>query len=163
MENINYVWAEDLDGNIGKNGTLPWHVKADMQHFKQVTMNHPVIMGRTTYDSIGRPLPHRENIVLSHRPIADQQVTTLTSLRALQDWLAASQAPEIDVIGGAQLFAALLPQATTFYKTVINGHYDGDTKMPPINYDQWHLVDRQTVSEDGQPVCWFETWRLNVK
>ena len=67
MTAISFVWAEDLDGWIGKDNTLPWHVPADMRHFKQVTTGHPIIMGRRTYESIGRPLPHRENIVLTHR------------------------------------------------------------------------------------------------
>ena len=62
MTAISFVWAEDLDGWIGKDNTLPWHVPADMRHFKQVTTGHPIIMGRRTYESIGRPLPHRETL-----------------------------------------------------------------------------------------------------
>ncbi|MFQ9705805.1 MAG: dihydrofolate reductase [Limosilactobacillus pontis] len=165
MTAISFVWAEDLDGWIGKNNALPWHVPADMRHFKRVTMGHPVIMGRRTYESIGRPLPHRENIVLTRQNLAIPGVTVVHDLPALKELL--DQLPigeNACVIGGARVFAALLPLATVLEKTVINGHYDGDTKMPPVDYSRWHLVDRQTVSDDGPvPVCWFEQWRLNEK
>lgn len=69
----------------------------------------------------------------------------------------------MSVIGGAQVFAQLLDQATVLTRTVINGHYGGDTKMPPIDYDQWHRVSREPVEEAGQVVCWFEKWVLDVK
>ncbi|MFR0771319.1 MAG: dihydrofolate reductase [Limosilactobacillus pontis] len=78
--------AEDLDGWIGKNNALPWHVPADMRHFKRVTMGHPVIMGRRTYESIGRPLPHRENIVLTRQNLAIRR-TVVHDLPALKELL----------------------------------------------------------------------------
>lgn len=163
MTAISFVWAEDLDGWIGKDNTLPWHVPADMRHFKQVTMGQPVIMGRRTYESIGRPLPHRENIVLTHRDLMIPGVTVVHDKAALKGLL--DRLPDGEnacVIGGAGVFDALLPWATTLERTVINGHYHGDTKMPPVDYSRWHLLDRQTVDGDGAaPVCWFEQWQLN--
>lgn len=163
MTEVNFVWAEDLDGWIGKDQGLPWHVSADLRHFKKVTTGHPVVMGRSTYDSIGHPLPNRTNIVLSHHPVVDEGVTTFSTISSLQQWIASCHADEVAVIGGAKVFSQLLSQATVLTRTVINGHFAGDTKMPPINYDQWHLVDRQPVEENGQPVCWFEKWVLDVK
>lgn len=163
MTEVNFVWAEDLDGWIGKDQGLPWHVSADLRHFKQVTTGHPIVMGRSTYDSIGHPLPNRTNLVLSHHPIKDTGVTTFATISDLQQWVANCNADEVAIIGGARVFAQLLSQATVLTRTVINGHFAGDTKMPPINYDQWRLVDRQPVEENGQPVCWFEKWVLNVK
>lgn len=163
MTEVNFVWAEDLDGWIGKDQGLPWHVSADLRHFKKVTTGHPVVMGRSTYDSIGHPLPNRTNIVLSHHPVTDEGVTTFSTISSLQQWVASCRADEVAVIGGAKVFSQLLSQATVLTRTVINGHFAGDTKMPPINYDQWQLVDRQPVEENGQPVCWFEKWVLNVK
>ena len=65
MREVNFIWAEDLDGWIGKDNQVPWHVSADLKHFRKLTANHPVIMGRKTYNSIGQPLPHRQNIVLT--------------------------------------------------------------------------------------------------
>lgn len=163
MTAISFVWAEDLNGWIGKDMALPWHVPADMRHFKQVTMGHPVIMGRRTYESIGRPLPHRKNIVLTHQDRVIPGVTVVhdvTALRKLLDQLPVDE--NVCVIGGAGVFAALLPWATVLEKTVINGHYHGDTKMPPVDYSRWHLVARQAVGDDEEtPVCWFEQWRLN--
>ena len=163
MTAISFVWAEDLDGWIGKDNALPWHVPADMRHFKRGTMGHPVVMGRRTYESIGRPLPHRENIVLTHQDRDIPGVTVVNgvaALRKLLDRLPADQ--DACVIGGAGVFDALLPLATGLERTVINGHYHGDTKMPPVDYSRWHLVDRQPVAGDGaEPVCWFEQWRLN--
>ena len=163
MKKITYVWAEDLDGWIGKDGSLPWHVKADMQHFKRVTADHPVVMGRRTFDSIGRPLPGRQNIVLTHREIEDKRVVSFQNLADLKKWIKENSAPVVDIIGGGRLFTELMPLVPVLHRTIINGHYEGDTKMPPVNYDQWHLQDRQTVTKDGQPVCWFEEWQLNVK
>lgn len=166
MTAISFVWAEDLDGWIGKDNTLPWHVPADMRHFKQVTMGHPIIMGRRTYESTGRPLPHRENIVLTHQELTVPGITVIHDLTALQRYLDQLPADETAcVIGGAGVFSTLLPIATDLERTVINGHYHGDTKMPPVDYSRWQLVDRQTIPADGdaQPICWFEHWRLNVK
>lgn len=162
MAKINFVWAEDLDGWIGKDNGLPWHVSADMRHFKDVTMGHPVVMGRSTYDSIGRPLPKRLNIVLTHHEVADDRIKTFASLAALKTWLNSTD-DEVAVIGGARVFEQLLPLANVLTRTVINGHFNGDTKMPPINYDQWQLVDRQAVQENDRNVCWFEKWELNVE
>lgn len=163
MTEVNFVWAEDLDGWIGKNHALPWHVSADLRHFKQETLDHPVVMGRRTYESIGRPLPRRENIVLTHRPVNDGRVRSFSAMADFNRWLAQTTADQVAVIGGAQIFSQLLDQATVLTRTVINGHYDGDTKMPPINYDQWHLASRQPVEEAGQVICWFEKWILDVK
>lgn len=163
MPDVNFVWAEDLDGWIGKDQSLPWHVSADMKHFKSVTMDHPVIMGRATYDSIGRPLPHRTNLVVTHHPLTDKRVHSLSTVNELKSWLANCQEKQVAVIGGAQLFTELLPIATRLTRTVINGHFNGDTKMPPIDYERWHLTNRQPVIENGEPVCWFEDWVLNVE
>ena len=163
MTEVNFVWAEDLDGWIGKDHDLPWYVSADLRHFKKETVGHPVVMGRRTYESIGRPLPQRENIVLTHHLIADERVQSFATTADFKQLLAQTDAETVSVIGGAQIFAQLLDQATVLTRTVINGHYDGDTKMPPIDYDQWHRVSREPVEEAGQVVCWFEKWVLDVK
>lgn len=164
MTEISFVWAEDLDGWIGKDNALPWHVPADLRHFKQVTLGHPIIMGRRTYESIGRPLPHRENIVLTRHDLDASGITVVHDLASLKDYLDQLAENKVCVIGGAGVFAALLPLATVLERTVINGHYHGDTKMPPVDYSRWHLVDRQAVlDDDRQPICWFERWQLNVE
>lgn len=166
MTEVSFVWAEDLDGWIGKDNALPWHLPADMRHFRKVTTGHPIIMGRNTYESIGRPLPQRRNIVLTHQSLVEPGVEVVHDLAELRRLLRNLPADEVAcVIGGARVFAATLPLATVLERTVINGHYHGDTKMPPVDYSRWHLVDRQPVVDHSaaNPLCWFERWRLNIE
>ncbi|MCI1975038.1 MAG: dihydrofolate reductase [Limosilactobacillus sp.] len=161
MREVNFIWAEDLDGWIGKDNKLPWHVPADLKHFRQLTANHPVIMGRKTYESIGRPLPHRQNIILTHQVIANEQVTVVHDVETLDQLIDALPDDQVYVIGGARIFSLLMPLVNKLERTIINGHYDGDVKMPSIDYDQWHLIQRNESKEDGKINCWFETWKLN--
>lgn len=163
MTEINLIWAEDLDGWIGKANQIPWHVSADMKFFKQTTVGHPVIMGRRTFASMGdRPLPKRENIILTSQKLIAKQVTVIHTLAELKQ-LINNQPASYFVLGGATVYQQLLPLATSLYRTVINQHVDGDTKMPAINYDHWHLIRKTPYKEAGNIICWFEEWRLNVK
>lgn len=161
MREVNFIWAEDLDGWIGKDNQLPWHVSADQKHFRKLTANHPVIMGRKTYNSIGQPLPHRQNIVLTHQSIANDQITVVHDVETLDQLIGVLPDNQVYVIGGARIFSLMMPLVNKLERTIINGHYNGDVKMPPINYDQWHLLKRDEVNEDDQTSCWFETWELN--
>lgn len=161
MREVNFIWAEDLDGWIGKDNQLPWHVSADLKHFRKLTANHPIIMGRKTYNSIGQPLPQRQNIVLTHQSIANDQVTVVHDVETLDQLIDALPDNQVYVIGGVRIFSLMMPLVNKLERTVINGHYDGDVKMPSINYDQWNLINRDEVNEDGQTSCWFETWELN--
>lgn len=162
MAEIHFVWAEDLDGWIGKDNALPWHCPADMRHFRQLTTASPIVMGKKTFDSIGRPLPKRQNIVLSHQPLSLEGVIVVHSIAELQR-LFAQLAQPIYVIGGAGVFKQLLAEVTVLDRTIINGHYHGDVKMPPVDYSRWHLVERRPVNDGQTTVCWFETWHLDVK
>lgn len=116
---------------IGKDGRLPWHFPEDLKFFKRTTLGHPILMGRATFESIGKPLPGRQNIVLSHSlpPRAD-----LTVIRGLDE--IAHVCPEaqqtVFVIGGAKVFAELLPQCEGLYLTWINQPFEGDTFLPPF-------------------------------
>lgn len=164
MTKVSFVWAEDLDGWIGKDNALPWHLSADMRHFKAVTMGHPIVMGRATLESIGRPLPHRPNIVLTHNDLDVPGLTVVHDLAQLRALIAQQPATtEVCIIGGAGVFAATLPLVNTLHRTIINGHYHGDVKMPPVDYSRWQRLSRRPVVENDQPVCWFEEWVLNEK
>lgn len=123
---LSLVVAMTPDRVIGREGGLPWHLSADLQHFKAVTMGHPIVMGRKTYESIGRPLPGRHNIAVTRsRDFAADGVTVVHSLdEALQ---AAGDAPEIMIIGGAQLYAATLPLADRLFVTQVQANVPGDT------------------------------------
>lgn len=113
---------------IGSHGTLPWHYPEDLKFFKRTTLGHPILMGRTTYESIGRPLPGRQNIVLS-RTMAPQ--AGITVIRDVSE-LAQHCAPEstVFVIGGAQVYKELLPLCVGLYLTWVEQPYSGDTYLP---------------------------------
>ncbi|WP_251546721.1 dihydrofolate reductase [Limosilactobacillus caecicola] len=161
---VSFVWAEDEAGWIGKNGQLPWHLPADLKHFKAVTMHHPVVMGAKTYYSIGRPLPHRDNIVVSHQQIDQAGVETVTSIQDLKRLLAKRYGDqEVCIIGGAGLFSQTADIVKILHRTVVEGDHQGDVKMVPIDYHQWHL-DKKTVvpaTKTTVPNCRFEEWSLN--
>ena len=113
---------------IGRDGTLPWHFPEDLKFFKRTTLGHPILMGRKTFDSIGKPLPGRRNIVLS-RTMAPREgveiIADIVDLRAETD-------ETVFLIGGAQLFESLLPQCDGMYLTWIAQPYEGDTSFPPF-------------------------------
>lgn len=157
---LNFIWAEDLNGGIGYKGGMPWHLSADLKHFKQVTMGHPVIMGANTMKSIRRPLPGRDNLVLTHQSLSpDSGWIRLSGIDDLEQWLVEHSETVPFVIGGAGVYQQLLPYANKLYRTVILRHYVTDTKMPLINYDQWQLVNSADVSADGpNPAARFEEW-----
>lgn len=134
---------------IGKDNKMPWHLPEDLRHFKAMTLGKPVVMGRKTFESIGRPLPGRHNIVISRQ--ADLQiegVTCVTSFEAAKR--AAGDCEELVVIGGGQLYKQLLPQADRLYLTQINLDVDGDTFFPVWEENEWQKTETQpSISADG--------------
>ena len=114
---------------IGRDGQLPWHLPEDLKFFKKVTSGHPIVMGRTTFDSIGRPLPKRRNIVLSSRMEERDGVEVVRSIEDL-DSLLGDEAGEIFVIGGTKVYQTLLPRCSVLYITFIEKEYEGDAWFP---------------------------------
>ncbi|MFB9769497.1 dihydrofolate reductase [Lactiplantibacillus modestisalitolerans] len=150
---IALIWAEDQNGLIGRAGQLPWHLPADLQRFKRLTTAHDVVMGRKTFAGFQRPLPRRTNWVLSRQelvlPAGVQRLADLDALRALD-----AQHPEqlTFVIGGAQVFKAVLPLAKRLYRTRIDHAFTGDTWMPTVDYAQWQLTAHQAgLSDERNP------------
>lgn len=130
---------------IGNQGTLPWHYPEDLKFFKRTTLGHPILMGRATFDSIGRPLPGRQNIVLSSTMPPREGVSVIRSLEELP--AVCGSAETLFVIGGAQLFEALLPQCDTLFLTYIAKAYEGDVFLPAFE-DQFELKEvLETVGE----------------
>ncbi|MFN0076097.1 MAG: dihydrofolate reductase [Prosthecobacter sp.] len=115
---------------IGRAGTLPWHFPEDLKFFKRTTLGHPILMGRATFDSIGRPLPGRQNIVLSTTMSVREGVTVIRSAAELPQ--VCGDAETVFVIGGARVFAELLPQCDGLYLTWIAEPYEGDVLLPPF-------------------------------
>lgn len=133
---------------IGKDNQMPWHLPADLAWFRQNTTGKPVIMGRKTFESIGRPLPKRTNIVLSRQPFEYDGVIWKDSLESAVDFVRDSE--EIMLIGGGQLFNEYLSQADRLYLTEIQTELDGDTFFPSINWDEWHIEFEQYRPADAQ-------------
>jgi len=127
---------------IGKDNGMPWHLPADLKHFKAITSGHPVIMGRKTFESIGKALPNRRNIVVSRNaeyiaPGAEVVGSLESALNLVHDQ------KEIFVIGGAQLFTQALPLAQKMYITYIDLRVEGDTFFPEWDHAQWHEISRK--------------------
>lgn len=148
---VSLVVAVADNGVIGNKGQLPWHLPDELKHFKAVTMGKPIIMGRKTYDSIGRPLPGRLNIVLSRRPdFCAGGCTTAASLDEALDIARASGAHEACIIGGAELFAEALPRAEIFYITRVHGDIEGDTFLPELPLEDFQLTESTAHPADAR-------------
>lgn len=136
---ISLVVAMDRNGFIGRDQKLPWHLPADLQWFKSITMGKPIVMGRKTYESIGRALPGRSNIVISRR--AEFRAGGCTVVSSLSEALdAAAEATEVMVIGGASVYAAALPLAQRIYLTRVHAVIGGDVRFPDISVNEWQEV-----------------------
>lgn len=132
---ISLIAALAADRVIGMENAMPWHLPADLAWFKRNTLNKPVIMGRKTFESIGRPLPGRLNIVISSQPGTDDRVTWATSI---DDALAlAGDAEEVMVMGGGRVYKQFLDRANRMYLTHIDAEVGGDTHFPDYEPDEW--------------------------
>lgn len=131
------IVATTLNNAIGKDNQMPWHLPADLAWFRQNTTGKPVIMGRKTFESIGRPLPKRINIVLSRKPFEHEGVIWKDSLESAVDLVKDSE--EILLLGGGELFKQYLPQADKLYLTQIQAEIEGDTFFPTLNWDEWQI------------------------
>jgi len=132
---------------IGVDGGMPWHLPADLKHFKAVTLGHPIIMGRRTFESIGRALPGRRNIVLSTSMSAtggDVEV-----FESLERTLTAIDDAAVMVIGGGQLYAQALPRAQRLELTFVDAAPDGDTRFPEFDHRCWRLAAMQRRAADA--------------
>lgn len=133
---------------IGKDNDMPWHLPADLAYFKRTTLGKPIIMGRKTYESIGRPLPGRQNIVISRD--SHYQAAGVDSVTSVEEALAlAGNVEEIMVIGGGAIYAHCLPFANRLYITHIKADIEGDTQFP--DYDEkedWQLIDSEISRAD---------------
>jgi dihydrofolate reductase len=140
---------------IGKDNGMPWHLPADLKHFKQITTGKPVIMGRKTFESIGKALPNRRNIVVSRN--AEYQAAGCEVVTSLEAALAlVKDAPEICIIGGAQLFEQALPMADRLYMTFIDLQVEGDTFFPDWKNLHWHETEREFLAIGEGNSCILE-------
>lgn len=152
---ITMVVARAGNGVIGRDGGLPWHLPADLRHFKAVTMGKPIVMGRRTFESIGRPLPGRHNIVLTRGDWTADGVTVVADLAAA---LAAAGGGEVAIIGGATVYAAALPLVRRVHLTEVHAEPAGDTILPSFDPAIWIETTRDDhADDDGTPGYSFVT------
>ncbi|MBL0385248.1 dihydrofolate reductase [Tumebacillus sp. ITR2] len=143
---ISLIVAMDENRVIGKDNAMPWHLPADLAHFKAVTMGHTVVMGRKTFESIGKPLPGRRNVVLTRQvDFSAEGVEVIHSLEELPEG-------DVFVIGGAELFRELLPRADRMYLTLIRHAFEGDTFFPEFDGLNWQVVEQKPGVVDERNV-----------
>ena len=138
---LSIIVAIDANNGIGVDNKLPWHLKEDLQHFKRTTTGHPVVMGRKTFDSIGKPLPNRRNIVITRD--ADWRHEGVETAASLEQAIALLGGTQAYIIGGAQIFAEALPQCGRLVVTEIAKSFRCDTFFPQIDREQWKEVTRE--------------------
>jgi len=159
-ETMRFPWtvvvAMDVHGTIAKAGQLPWHLPSELQHFKRLTLGHPVIMGRKTFEAIGRPLPGRHNVILSRQERVyvetyPKPLTASTSVERMYDLNVLFERygqEEAMVIGGREIFSLLLPYCMHMVQTIVLAEVEGDTFFPRWDQDDWDLIERSTYRHD---------------
>jgi len=160
---ISIIVAMAQNRAIGINNTLPWRCPEDLKHFKALTMGHHMIMGRKTFDSIGKPLPGRTSVVVTRNP--ELNIDGCIVVHSLEAAIAASSGDEeIFIVGGAELYAQAIPLATTIYLTEIQQEVSGDAYFPALNPNEWHEVARDTRTQQSpQPLSYHFVTLQRVK
>jgi len=148
VQKISIIVAMSNNNVIGINNTLPWHIPQDLKRFKSLTMGNPIVMGRKTFDSIGRPLPGRKNIVITRNE--DSIIEGVEIVNSINSLLALIKDEEhVFVIGGEQIYKIFLDHATHLYVTEVDSDVVGDAHFPKLSTSQWKEVGREKlVSKD---------------
>jgi len=155
---LSLVAAHDDKLGIGKDNDLPWHISTDLKRFKKLTMGQPLIMGRKTYDSIGRPLPGRTNIVITRDP--DLQIEGCQVVASLEEAIERAQTEQPEhafIIGGAQIYTVALPIADRLYMTEVQGDYGADTFFPEYR-DRFKIIETSDWQTDGDITYRYVAW-----
>ncbi|MDX1605758.1 MAG: type 3 dihydrofolate reductase, partial [Candidatus Competibacterales bacterium] len=143
---------------IGHDGGMPWHLPADLRHFRQLTLGRPVVMGRRTHESIGRPLPGRHNIVLSRRPGYRAEGCTVVASLAQAEQMA-GEVEELMIIGGGELYRQALPRARRIYLTEVHARPEGTVRFPELDRSEWRELRREThPADDRHPHPYSFVW-----
>lgn len=144
---------------IGANNDLIWHLPADLKHFKKITSGYPIIMGRKTYDSIGRPLPNRTNIVISRN--STLKIEGVIVVSSMEEALKLVDSDKCFIIGGGKIYADYLDMANTVYLTRIHQSFEGDTSFPVLSPEKWTMVENEkgTLDEVNKIPHSFQVFR----
>lgn len=160
MTNLTIIVAYDAQRGIGINNTLPWRLPEDLARFKRITTGHPIMMGRKTFDSIGRPLPNRRNIVLTRN--TEWQHDGVDMVSSVQAAIELVGNAEAFVIGGADIYAQALPLCSRLLVTEIKQIFHCNAFFPVLNKEHWHETEREThYSESNQFEYSFITYEKN--
>lgn len=150
---VSAIFAVSENNVIGKGNDLPWRMPADLKHFKNTTMGHPVIMGRKSFDSIGRPLPGRHNIVVTRdRNFRAEGVSVVHSLREAMEIAGADRPEEVFIIGGAQIYKKAFPYCDRLYMTRIHTETEGDVFLPEVDFSAWKLISEEKHLPDEKNI-----------
>ena len=164
---LSLLVAADEKGVIGKNNQLPWHLPNDLRYFKNLTWAMPILMGRKTFESIGKPLPGRKSIVITrNKEWQHEGVETVHNIKEAINAAKRFGVKEIFIIGGAQIFQSAMETANRIYLTRIHHVFEGDVFLPPIENDKWKKVKSTYCSRDEKNLYphTFEVWeRLEIK
>jgi dihydrofolate reductase len=147
---VSIIVAVSQNNVIGRKGDLPWHLSTDLRRFKRITMGHHLIMGRRTFDSIGRPLPGRTSIVLSRQPALSLPNGVLQALDLDEALTLASDDDEVFVVGGGQIYQVALPFADRIYHTRVLADVEGDVYFSPWDSSQWRITSEERFDADEQ-------------
>jgi dihydrofolate reductase len=145
---VTIVAAVARNGVIGSSSDLPWYIPEDLKHFKALTMGHTLVMGRKTYDSIGRPLPGRTTIVITRQP--DWSVEGVLVARSFEEALKLADGNDVYVAGGGEIYALALPYADRLELTEVDQTPDGDIHFPTVDWSRW----RETTRDPHQAFAW---------
>jgi len=161
---ISIIVAVSTNNVIGVEGGLPWKLSEDLRRFKRLTMGKPIVMGRRTWESIGRPLPGRQNIVLTRRSGFDAPGCDVVASPA-EALDAAGDADEIMIIGGSQVYALFLSKASRLYMTRVHADIDGDAEFPELDEEEWQMVDNEARQADdaNQFAVEFRTYERQAR
>ena len=146
---ISFVVAMDQNRVIGSNNDMPWHLPNDLQHFKNITTGHTIVMGRKTFDSIGRVLPNRKHIVLTRSEQSfPEEVEVVRNTDEILQYAKDHEAEEIFIIGGGELFKQMMPYVDKMYITLIEESFEGDVFFPEFDESEWELIEKEKGEKD---------------
>lgn len=158
---LSLIVGMDEDRVIGQDGAMPWHLPADLKHFKQTTLGKPLVMGRRTFEAIGKALPGRRNIVLTRNRSFEAPGCEIA--RSLDQAIElCADAEEVMIVGGAAVYEQALPRADRIYLTRVHGRFHGDTRFPAFDHDEWevaHLRNRPADERNPYALTFIELHR----
>ncbi len=152
-----FIVAMDQNRVIGYQNDMPWHIPRDLQYFKETTLGHTIVMGRKTFESLGRLLPNRKHVVLTRSDATfPEEVTVLHSISELLNYIEDNKEETIFIIGGGDLFSQMLPYVHRMYITEIDASFQGDVFFPTFDKNEWNVIQKKKgIKDDKNPYDYY--------